>query len=244
MIPDTSKSGTLYLIPTPLHEEALDSIPPVTLEVLERLDCIIAERARTARRWIKALCPVKDISIVEVFELDKHNPEQIDDGWFGPLLKGRDAGLMSEAGCPGIADPGAGVVARAMALGIPVKALPGPSSLIMALMGSGLNGQSFTFHGYLSPKSTVLAGELRRLEAEALRSGQTQLFIETPYRNEALLTTALQCLQPRTMLGIAADLGSPQAWQLTRPVAEWGKWGYPALHKIPAVFLIGRARQP
>jgi 16S rRNA (cytidine1402-2'-O)-methyltransferase len=233
--------GTLFLIPTPLHQEALDSIPPATLAVLDRLDCIIAERARTARRWIRALCPLKDIERVEVHELDKHAPETVDDAWLAPLLQGRHTGLMSEAGCPGIADPGARVVARAMALGIPVQALPGPSSLIQALMGSGLNGQSFAFHGYLPPQATALAAQLRRIEMEALRHGQTQIFIETPYRNESLLQTALLSLQPQTLLAVAANLGSPQAWHLTRSVADWRSAALPALHKIPAVFLIGTA---
>lgn len=233
--------GTLYLLPVPLHEAALDSIPPDTRAVMARLHYHIAERARTARRWIKALIPEVDLSAVTIFELDKHHPERVEAEWLAPALAGHDMGLLSEAGCPGVADPGARVVARAMQLDIPVLALTGPSALLLALMGSGMNGQSFAFQGYLPPRKPELQRELQRLERLMRQTGQTQLFIETPYRNTALLEVALQSLQPDTLLGIAAGLGGPQAYQRTLPVSRWRKTTLPHLDKIPAVFLLGHS---
>jgi len=232
--------GTLYLIPVPLHEQAPDTLPPETLDVLSRLRVLIAERARTARRWIRRLAPEAELPAIIIHELDKHQPSRIDETWLAPALQGQDIGLMSEAGCPGVADPGAVVVARAMTLGIPVRALVGPSSLLLALMGSGLNGQSFAFQGYLAHKKPDLQRDLQRLERLARQTGQTQLFMETPYRNHALFDLALETLQPDTWLSVAADLTSPHAWQRSRPIREWRRSERPRLDKVPAVFLIGR----
>lgn len=233
------RPGTLYLVPVPLHEGGVDSIPEGTKAVLAGLRVLIAERAKTARHWLKALCPQVALPEVTVFELDKHRPDLVEDEWLAPALAGQDIGLMSEAGCPGVADPGARVVARAMQLGIPVQALTGPSAILLALMGSGMGGQSFAFQGYLGAKKPDLERDLRNLERSARQQGQTQVFIETPYRNAALLETALRVLMPDTRLGIAAGLGGPDALQLTRSVAAWRKTGVPALDKVPAVFLLG-----
>lgn len=236
----TSPPGTLYLIPVPLDEGGAGTIPADTLNVLSGLKVLIAERARTARRWVKILCPEAELPLITVFELDKHNPSLVDDEWLAPALQGENIGLVSEAGCPGIADPGSLVVARAMALNIPVQALVGPSALLLALMGSGMNGQSFCFHGYLSQKKTELLLDLQRLERTVQQTGQTQLFIETPYRNNAVFETALESLKPDTMLGIAAGLTGPDALQKTLPVRTWRNQAHPTLDKVPAVFLLGR----
>jgi len=233
-------TGTLYLIPVPLHEAATGSIPSDTLAVLARLRFILAERAKTARHWIRQLLPDAELPAYTVYELDKHRPDLIEDEWLAPLRNGQDLGLMSEAGCPGVADPGAQVVARVMRMGVPVRALVGPSALLLALMGSGLSGQSFAFQGYLGHKKPDLQRDLLHLERLVRQSGQTQLFIETPYRNAALLETALATLQPDTWLGIAAGLTGPGAWQRTLPVRDWLKAPRPTLDKVPAVFLLGR----
>lgn len=233
------RPGTLYLVPVPLHEGAEQTIPESTRSVLARLRVLVAERARTARHWVKVLCPEVPLPEVTVFELDKHQPERVEDEWLAPALAGQDIGLLSEAGCPGVADPGARVVARAMALGIPIQALTGPSAILLALMGSGMSGQSFSFLGYLGAKRPDLERDLRQLERTARQQGQTQVFIETPYRNAALLETALRVLQPDTRLGLAAGLGGPDALHITRSVAAWRRSGTPALDKVPAVFLVG-----
>jgi len=146
---------------------------------------------------------------------------------------------LSEAGCPGIADPGAEVVRRAHALGIQVVPLAGPSSIVLALMASGMNGQSFCFHGYLSAKRPELERDLKRLEQTALRLHQTQLFIEAPYRNGQVIETALKTLGSGTLFGIACDLTLPEQYVRCLPVSEWHKTPPPDLHKRPAVFLIG-----
>lgn len=232
--------GTLYLIPVPLHEEATGSIPPDTIALLSRVRFILAERAKTARFWIRQLVPEAELPAYTVFELDKHRPDLVEDEWLEPLKRGQDLGLMSEAGCPGVADPGARVVARAMKMNIPVQALVGPSALLLALMGSGMSGQSFAFQGYLGHKKPDLQRDLQRLERLALQSGQTQLFIETPYRNEALFETALATLHPDTWLGIAAGLTGPVAWQRSLPVRAWTREPRPSLDKVPAVYLLGR----
>lgn len=231
--------GTLFLIPLPIHDDGSATIPKATLEVLSEIRFLIAERARTARRWIRRLCPEKDISSLVVFELDKHRPGHLDEAWLQPALEGQHIGLVSEAGCPGIADPGAHIVFRAQERGIPVTALAGPSSLFMALMGSGLNGQSFAFHGYLAPKRVDLQADLLRLERMAIQSGQTQIFIETPYRNQNVFETALSCLKPTTLLAVAYGLTGPHSLQITRTVGQWKQKEWPTLDQEPAVFLLG-----
>lgn len=229
------------MIPVPLTPEGTGAgtIPPDTVAVISRLKVIIAERARTARRWIRTICPEVDLDTVTVFELDKHHRHRIENEWFEAALAGEDIGMMSEAGSPGVADPGARIVCRARDLGLPIQSLVGPSSLVLALMGSGLNGQSFAFQGYLAPRRPAVVDDLKRLEKLAKTAKQTQLFIETPYRNDALFTTALEVLEPDTWLGLAADLTSPDGWQETRTVKGWSKAEWPALGKVPIVFMIG-----
>lgn len=231
--------GKIYLIPTPLGEEALQTIPPYVIEIVHRLDTFVVERAKTARHFIKATLPPYPLSSVTVFEIED-NTQVIDFQELAKVLAtGKSIGVMSEAGCPGVADPGAIVVEWAHRQGFEVMPLVGPSSILLALMGSGFNGQSFQFHGYLSAKRGEIGKDLKRLEDIARRTKQTQIFIETPYRNKALIETALANLQPNTKMCIAADLTTPPQYLVTKTIAEWKKTQIPDLHKRPAIFLIG-----
>lgn len=230
--------GKLYLIPAPLGENATHSLPVYTVEILNSLQHFIAERAKTARHYIKAVLPDKSLPDLEFFELNEHTDAAEVAGFLKPALKGLDMGLLSEAGCPGVADPGARAVRLAHELGIEVVPLVGPSSILLALMASGMNGQRFTFHGYLSAKRPEMARDLKRLEQLSARQDQTEVFIEAPYRNEAVLETALQSLDPGTWFGVAADLTLPSQFILTRRIADWRKLPKPELHKRPVVFMI------
>ena len=230
--------GKLYLIPTPLGEDSLQTIPAYVIEILHRLDYFIAERAKTARHFIKSTTPVKAFSELEFFELNKRTlPEELN-SFLAPAKAGHDIGLLSEAGCPGVADPGADIVKIAHQQGIQVVPLVGPSSILLALMASGMNGQSFAFQGYLSPKPFELTKDLKRLESLSIKHKQTQIFIETPYRNNKLIEQAVKTLAPNTRFCIAADLATPQEYVKTKTIKDWKKSKAPELHKVPAIFLI------
>jgi len=232
------KKGKLYLIPTPLGEDAVHTIPPYVIEILHRLDVFIAERAKTARHFIKATKPVKAFNDLTFHELNKRtSPEELTT-FLDAADKGLDIGLLSEAGCPGVADPGAEIVKMAHRKGIEVQPLVGPSSILLALMASGMNGQQFCFKGYLSPKKPELAKALKRLEQEAKRHKQTQIFIETPYRNMGMIETALKSLSADTLFCVAADITLPSQYIQTKTIKEWRKTTLPDLHKRPALFLI------
>ena len=231
------KKGKLYLIPTTLGDNALQTIPPYVVAEIQRIETYIAERAKTARRFLKAAGIGKPLNTITVHELDKHNPKNYISEYLEAALKGEDIGLLSEAGCPGVADPGAEVVALAHRKGVEVVPLVGPSSILLALMASGMNGQMFTFHGYLSPKAPERVRALKKLEQAAPRT--TSIFIETPYRNQQMIETALKTLQPRTRFCIAADLTLESEYIVTKIIAEWKKTNIPNLHKRPAIFLIG-----
>lgn len=231
--------GKLYLIPAPLGEAGLESIPAAALAVLRRLDVFIVERAKTARHYLKAAGPARPLPELEIHELEERMNGQDAAALLAPAEQGRDVGLMSEAGCPGVADPGAAVVRIAHRRGIEVVPLAGPSSVILALMASGMNGQSFCFHGYLSAKRPELERDLRRLEQAARRLNQTQLFIEAPYRNGQVIETALKVLDSATLFGIACDLTLSTQFVRSLPVESWRRSPPPDLHKRPSVFLIG-----
>ena len=231
--------GQIYLIPTPLGEDALHTIPPYVVEIIHRLDTFIAERAKTARHFIKATLPPYPLSSLTVFEIDE-NTQKVDYQAVAKILNsGKSIGVMSEAGCPGVADPGALVVEWAHKNGFVVAPLVGPSSILLALMGSGFNGQSFQFHGYLSAKKGEIGRDLKRLEDIARNKKQAQIFIETPYRNMALIESAFANLQSATRFCIAADLTTPPQYIVTKTIAEWEKTELPDLHKKPAIFLLG-----
>jgi 16S rRNA (cytidine1402-2'-O)-methyltransferase len=226
----------VYLIPVPIAEAALHTLPEYVLEVVRHLDVFIVERAKTARHFVKSTGPSRPIQEMIFTEIDDR--EAAEATFFDALRAGKDIGLLSEAGCPGIADPGAAIVALAHREGVPVKPLVGPSSLLLALMASGMNGQKFTFHGYLSPKRPELARDLRRLEQASRGQQHTQLFIETPYRSQMVLETALEHLQPDTRFGVAQDLSGAQEWIRVQPVKIWKKMPPVTLDKRPAVFLL------
>jgi len=229
--------GKLYLIPCPLGDDAIETIPAYAVDVLHRLTHLVAERAKTTRHFIKATNPTKPISEYQIEELNEHTPAAELEALLRPALEGHDLGILSEAGCPGIADPGAKLVELAHRKGVEVVPLVGPSSILLALMASGMNGQSFAFHGYLSAKSP--ADDLKRLEQLAIKHRQTQVFIETPYRNKAIIEQALKVLQPSTKFCIAADLTLPTQFVLTKTIAEWRKAPPTGLDKRPVVFLMG-----
>jgi 16S rRNA (cytidine1402-2'-O)-methyltransferase len=234
------QKGKLYLLPVPLGEGGEEGIPPYVITQLHRLKVFIAERARTARRFISSTKPPHPIQELEFFEITKHTPLEERLQFLAPADKGIDIGLMSEAGCPGVADPGAAVIQAAHEKGIEVVPLVGPSSILLGLMASGLNGQNFCFHGYLPPKKPDLMRELKFLEQRIFKHRQTQIFIETPYRNMKLIETALNALSPDILFCIAADLTLPTEYIRTLPVAKWRKTKIPDLHKRPAIFLMGK----
>lgn len=243
-----SRRGTLYLLPTPIAEVPADDVLPAgTLAVARRLGYFLAENAKSARAFLKAIAHPHPLAQVRIVEIG-HAPDPARcDEWLAALLDGQDAAIVSEAGCPGVADPGAALVARAHALHLPVVPLVGPSALLLALMASGLNGQSFRFVGYLPQDAAALAARLRALE-DASRAGETQIFIETPYRNERLFAAALATCAPDTRLSLAVDLTARNARIATQTIAEWRALRNaqrPPLHRRPAVFaLLAAPRSP
>lgn len=233
---------TLYLIPVPIAENALHTLPPGTVDIARRLDFFIVEKAKTARHFVKSLAPERPIQEMTFVEIGERDSREAETALAEAAVAGRDVGLLSEAGCPGVADPGAVIVARAHREGWRVEPLVGPSSLLLALMASGMNGQRFAFHGYLSPKRPELARDLRRLEQLAERNDQTQLFIETPYRSQMVLETALESLLPDTQFAVAQDLTGAAALVRSLRVAEWRKMPKKELGKLPAVFMVFRGQ--
>ena len=230
--------GKLYLIPTPLGENAVHTIPPYVIEKLHQLDFFIAERAKTARAFIKTTQPVKPFADLHFSELNKRTTPEEMATFLQPAENGKDIGLLSEAGCPGVADPGAEMVKLAHQKGIQVIPFVGPSSILLALMASGMNGQGFAFQGYLSAKKPELGKDLKRLEQLSRKYRQTQIFIETPYRNMGMLEEALKVLSPETRLCVAADISLDSEFILTQKIKDWRKMKLPNLHKRPAIFLI------
>ncbi len=232
--------GTLYLLPVPLLPgTAAAVLSPQVLDTARGLTHFLAENVRTARRHLSDWALGRPIEALHMAELSQRTPDADLPGLLAPLLNGVSVGVMSEAGCPGVADPGARAVAWAHAQGCPVVPLVGPSSLLLALMASGFSGQDFVFHGYLPIERGARQRAIQQLERTVQRTGQTQLFIETPYRNQALLATLLATCQPDTHLCIAADLTAPDALVRTLPIRQW-RQQTPDLHKRPAIFLLGR----
>ena len=233
------KQGKLLVLPTALGPEGDYVLPGYLLREVQRLRYFVAERAKTARHFLKACDMPVPIPEIRIEELNKRTPPEDLPLLLAPILEEKaDMGLLSEAGCPAVADPGAELIRMAHQLGIPVKPFVGPSSILLALMASGLNGQHFCFHGYLSPKRPQLAQELRKLEQGSGRDKQTQIFMETPYRNNALVEEALQTLQAGTLFCIAADLTLPSEYICTKTVGQWQQSAPPDLHKRPAIFLM------
>jgi len=230
--------GTLFLIPVPLADEtAARSFTPYAAEIINHVKEYIVENEKTARRFLKEAGLKTPQSELIIHDYSKHNRAAGATDFFKGLQAGNDVGLMSEAGCPGIADPGAEIVAKAHRMGIKVVPLVGPSSILLALMASGFNGQSFVFHGYLPIDKNDRAKKIRELENASVRNDQTQVFIETPFRNNPLLEEILKTGSPGTRLCIACDLTADTEFIQTKTIAEWQK-KIPELHKRPTIFLI------
>ncbi len=231
-------SGKLYLIPTTLGESnPLQVLPYSIRKIIEKVDHYIVENEKTARRSIKQVVPGKKQQILKLSPLNKFTDPISLPSFLDPCKEGLDVGLLSEAGCPGVADPGAEMVKLAHAEGIQVVPLVGPSSILLAMMGSGMNGQSFTFHGYLPIDKKERKQELKTLEKISAEKNQAQIFIETPYRNNGLLEDIKQALHPATRLCIACDLTLESEYILTQPVSAWSKTKVD-LHKRPTIFVI------
>ncbi len=235
-----SKPGTLYLLPVPLGatRSPLADLPPATVEAVRGIDCFIVEQAKSARAVLGRLPLARPLQELELLELDTNTPADRLPTLLAPLLAGRDAALLSEAGCPAVADPGAALVALAHRAGVPVVPLIGPSALLLALMASGMSGQSFAFAGYLPVDAAQRQARIRALETRARREGQTQLFIETPYRNQSLLAALLETLAGDTLLGVASELTLPDEAIRVATVEAW-RTAPPAVARAPAMFLIG-----
>lgn len=235
------KNGKLYLIPSPLGENSLHAIPTYVVDLIHKIEYVVAERAKTARHFIKSTDTPRPMPTYQVSELNLRTPQSELDEMLQPVFEGKDVGMMSEAGCPGVADPGAKLVALAHRIGVEVVPMVGPSSILLALMASGMNGQNFRFLGYLPAKVEALASSLKKIELRAKKENQTQLFIEAPYRNRQVIEQALKVLSPETMFCIAADLTLETEFIASKKISAWKKEQVPDLHKRPAIFLIGQA---
>ncbi len=231
-------ASKLFLIPTPLGENAAKTIPPYVADIIRNLDTFIVEHAKSARHSIKAIAPDIVLPSLTMHELNENNKNEAEKIFLQYIKEGKSIGLLSDAGCPGVADPGATIVALAHKNNVEVIPLVGPSSILLALMASGMNGQSFTFHGYLGAKTPDLINDLKKIETLSQKNKQTQLFIETPYRNRNVYDIALQQLNPQTQLGIAMDLTLDSQYIVVKTIIEWKKITAPDLHKRPAVFMV------
>ena len=230
--------GKLYLIPSFLGEDNKAIIPDQVKEVVGMLDEFIVENAKTARRYLRAIGFTKNFDTeVVINEIDKHGENQVPKLMAG-ISKGKNIGIISEAGNPCIADPGHEIVRYAHSRNIQVVPLVGPSSILLALIASGMNGQQFTFHGYLPIQSADRMKKIRQLEEIARRHNITQIFMETPFRNDSLLKDALQVLDSDTKLCVACDLTLPSEFISTKKVSDWKKT-LPDLHKRYSIFLLG-----
>ncbi len=230
--------GKLFLIPNVLAENTAQSvISPQVKEVIAHTKIFLVENLRTARRYISSLKLGVNLEEIHMEILDKDTPPETMSRLMQPLMNGADIGIISEAGCPGIADPGAVAVAFAHHKGIQVVPLSGPSSMFLALMGSGFSGQSFAFHGYLPIDKKDRSAAIKKLEAESLREKRAQIFMETPFRNNQLLEDLLATLNPNTKLCIAKNITGSDEMILTKTANEWKKLPLD-LHKIPTVFIL------
>ena len=235
--------AALYLIPVTLGDTPVSQVlPAYNREVILGIRHFIVEEVRTARRFLKQVDRDIDIDALTFCPMGKHADAALFSRYLEPLRQGESVGVISEAGCPAVADPGADVVAIAQREGLKVVPLVGPSSILLAVMGSGFNGQSFAFHGYLPIAPTDRTKRLRQLEARSAQEGQTQLFIETPYRNAKMIADILAACSPRTRLCIAAGLTTEQEYLRSMTIGEWKRATLPDLKKTPTIFAIYAGR--
>ncbi len=230
--------ASLYLIPTTLGEsETTHVIPSDVSAIIRNIKYFIVENIRTARRYLRKLDPQLDIDQLQFFELNQHTDHQIVESYLNPVSEGYDVGIISEAGCPGIADPGADVVKYAHIRHIHVVPLVGPSSILLSLMASGMNGQNFAFIGYIPVKPAERIKAIKEIERKSGIENQTQIFIEAPYRNNPLLNDLIKTLNDQTRLCVACDLTLETEYIKSQTVAQW-KREIPDLNKRPAIFLV------
>lgn len=231
--------GTLYLIPVTLGDDIYEGVLPADVVGIARvLDTFVVENEKSARRFLGAIKTIKPVRELELLTLNEHTVDKELPALLAPLLAGKDVGIMSEAGCPGIADPGARLVALAHRHGIRVKPLVGPSSILLALIASGLDGQRFSFLGYLPAEKSARILKLKDIETRSRKIDETQIFIETPYRNQHMFEDMLANCQSHTKLCVATNLTLENELIQTRSIAEWKKVVAPDLHKQPTVFLL------
>ena len=237
-----AEKGVLYMIPCPISDQTdvYDVVPEANRRVMDSLDYFIVENVRSARRFLSKAGISRKIDELEFVELNEHTVAgQAVEAMVKPLLAGRSAGVISEAGVPGVADPGALVVEACHKHNIRVVPLVGPSSILLAVMASGLNGQSFAFNGYLPVKPPERSKAIKALERRAYTEQQSQIFIEAPYRNVKLMEQMLQVCAAETTLTVACDITSPEEFILSLPIAQWRRAGVPDIAKRPTIFIIG-----
>jgi len=233
-----NSSGTLHLIPVGLSNSAIDGwLPRIAQSQASKLGFYIAENAKTARAFLKLVDLEQPLQSIDIQTLSNKVDDRTLKTWLSPTKEGKDIGLVSEAGCPAVADPGARVVALAHDLGITVKPWVGPSSILLGLMASGLDGQRFAFHGYAPVKPDARTKQLKQWEQLSARQQQTQLLIETPYRNNAMFQSLIETLAPNTRLCIARDVTGDQEWVKTLSIARWREQNLPELANLPTLFL-------
>lgn len=238
---EQKKIGTLYLIPVTLGETEINQVlPSYNHDIIVNVKHFIVENIRSARRFLKKVEKTIDIDELTFYELNRHTDRKFIGEYLDAMKAGNDVGIISEAGCPAIADPGADVVAIAQSRGYKVVPLVGPSSIIMSVMGSGFNGQSFAFNGYLPVEVPQRIKALKKLENKLWNEDQTQLFIETPYRNAKMFETIVNNLKPQTKLCVAAGITCPEEYIKTRTIEQWKKNPLPDMGKIPTIFLLGK----
>lgn len=233
--------SALYLIPVTLGETPVEQVlPSYNHEVVKGIRHFIVENVRSARRFLRQTDREFPIDESTFYEMGKHSDEKLFSSYLQPLREGKPVGVISEAGCPAVADPGADIVSIAQREGLPVVPLVGPNSMIMAVMSSGLGGQNFAFNGYLPVEPADRTKRLKMLETRAWTEGQTQLFIETPYRNHKMFQSLLTALRPQTRLCIAAGITTSDEYIRTLRISEWKSAKLPDLSKVPAIFLINK----
>ena len=233
------KLGTLYFIPVTLGDDNFHKVlPPEVVAITQKLDTYIVENEKTARHFLSTIKTAKPVRELTLLTLNEHTEDKQIPALLAPLLAGIDVGLMSEAGCPGIADPGAKLAALAHPKGIKVAPLVGPSSILLSLMASGLNGQRFTFLGYIPQDKAARINRLKEIEKQSAKNNETQIFIETPYRNQHLLEDILANCQANTRLCVACNISLESEMIVTKTIAQWKKSPLPDLHRKPTVFLL------
>ncbi len=234
-----NKLGTLYLIPVTLGDDNISKVLPAdVVSIAQQLDTFVVESEKSARHFLSTIKTIKPVRELVLNLLNEHTEDKDVSALLAPLLAGKNIGLMSDAGCPGVADPGAKLVELAHQKGIRIVPFVGPSSILLSVMASGLNGQQFAFLGYLPVDKTLRNQKLKEIEKRSLTHKETQLFIETPYRNQHMLEAILSMCQPNTRLCVACDISLGTEMIMTKTIASWKKTPLPDLHKRPTVFLL------